>query len=366
MGNYTIMLKPASGLCNIRCQYCFYADLMNIRELESYGRMNRETIHQILENVFHDLTNKDSLTIIFQGGEPTLAGKKFFRELLAYVEEIKTSTVSYSIQTNGMVIDDEWCELFVEHDFLVGLSLDGNDHFHNLYRKDTIGNGTFKKVMAAKKLFDKYQIRYNILSVLTNQMAKHPVEIFKFIKKHNISYTQFIPCLGDLEDTEENQYTLTPENFAYFYQQIYHLWEREIKNGHYYSIKLIDDIGNLLSKGTVGVCGMLGSCSPQIVVEADGTVFPCDFYMTDAYKIGNLRSDSFKTLLQKSRGTLLQNVANARTEKCDTCPYLAIFNGGCKRMKDVMFWDAKQHVCGYREVLSRTAVPLMQLLREYH
>ena len=207
MKHISVLIKPASSLCNIRCKYCFYADISSFRDVRSYGKMTDDTTQKMIANLYLDLEDGDELTLAFQGGEPTLAGIGYFEKLAELVEQqTKRVTVHYAIQTNGMVINQRWCRLFKRYNFLVGLSIDGSPIYHDLNRLDIKGRGTYHRVMATKKLFDDYQIDYNILCVLTNQLAKEAKKVFRFLQENHIRYVQFIPCLDELNAENRSSY----------------------------------------------------------------------------------------------------------------------------------------------------------------
>lgn len=352
MKKVSILIKPASSLCQLRCKYCFYANVSSLREVKSYGKMKKDVYDKLIENVFYDLEDGDELTIAFQGGEPTLAGLSFFEDFIQTVKaQPKKVQVHYSLQTNGMVINPRWAKLLKENNFLVGLSIDGNATYHDLYRLDAKGHGTYHRVMATKKLFDEYQIEYNILCVLTNPLAKEARKVFQFLKQNNIQYVQFIPCLNDLEATERNEYALTPKRFASFYTQLLKLWLEELANGHYMSIKLFDDVYNLLINHQVNACGLTGKCQVQYVIEADGSVYPCDFYVLDDYRLGYIQEQTLRELFEQPIAMKFVCSRQALPEYCQTCPFLKVCGGGCKRMDNAMYVNTENTFCGYRKFL---------------
>jgi len=248
--------------------------------------MAPETADKILDNVFKDA--HDNITFAFQGGEPTLAGLPWFRHFVETVTSRKgKAAVHYSFQTNGLLLDGSWCEFFRENDFLVGLSIDVCKRFHNRNRLSADGGGTFETCMQSKELLEENHVEYNILCVLTNDIANEPDKVWSFIKNEKIHYIQFIPCLKP--DTErESVNALRPLLFAKFYSRLLYRWIKELDAGNYISVKFFDDVVNYFFKGIPSSCGIDGLCRNQYVVEADGGVYPCDFYATDRYKIGNL------------------------------------------------------------------------------
>ena len=188
----SIMIKPASSTCNMQCKYCFYNDVAKNRETPSHGAMSLQTAETVVKKAFA-YADGNPVWFNFQGGEPLLAGKAFFRATLNLISRanIKNSPVFLGIQTNGTLIDDEWCEIFKTNDFLVGLSLDG-DETANVNRVDKDGNPTFQKVVAAAKLLQKHDVNFNILTVLTKDVAMRIGKIYPFFTSQGFKRLQFI------------------------------------------------------------------------------------------------------------------------------------------------------------------------------
>nr|WP_315527886.1 SPASM domain-containing protein [Carnobacterium maltaromaticum] len=369
MKQISVLIKPASSLCNIRCNYCFYANVSSLREVQSFGKMKKETTEKMISNIFVDLNDGDQLTLAFQGGEPTLAGLTYYENIVHLVSnQGKKIKVNYAIQTNGIIINDRWCCFFKENNFLVGLSIDGNPLYHDLNRLDPKGRGTFQRVLQTKKLFDKYDIEYNILCVLTNPLAKEAKKIFRFLKEEQLKYIQFIPCLDDLDATTKNSYVLTPKRFASFYRQFFNLWYSELEKGNYISVKLFDDILNLLVRKQATACGILGNCQIQYVIESDGSVYPCDFYVLDDYRMGYIQEQTLKELFEHDVSNKFVCEKKETKKQCEMCPFQQICHGGCKRMKDAMYVD-KTGFCGYQNIL-KMFVPkideILELLQEVY
>lgn len=348
----SVLIKPASSLCNIRCKYCFYENVSSLRETPSHGKMKEETVQKMIENIFADLNDGDRLTLAFQGGEPTIAGLDYFQHVITLVTAQKKQVeVQYAIQTNGILINKEWCTFLKEHRFLVGLSIDGHPFYHDKNRVDPAGKGTFHRVIETKKMFDDYGIEYNVLCVLTDALAKEATQVFQFLKDENIRYVQFIPCLDDLGASTRNSYSLTPQNFASFYKVILNDWLQELAKGNFISIKLFDDIINLLVNQQVTACGMLGNCSVQYVIEADGSVYPCDFYVLDEYRLGYIQDQTLRELFGQSNAKKFLCSRTSLPDHCSDCPFLKMCRGGCKRMNDAMYVDEAANYCGYQSLL---------------
>ncbi|VBB08302.1 radical sam [Lucifera butyrica] len=348
----SVLVKPMSSQCNLRCRYCFYEDISIHREVPSFGRMSHGTAEKMLENIYRSLSDGDDLTLAFQGGEPMLAGLEYFKDIVSFVEaQDKDVTVHYTLQTNGILLDDSWCEFLKQHGFLLGLSLDGCESLHDRYRVDAEGLGTFPRVLAVKRLLDAYRIEYNVLCVLTAALAQEPDDVYTFLRQEQIGYVQFIPCLAGLSGGKREAYVLTPELFAGFYRRIYDLWFSGLVQGTYMSIRLFDGILNLFAAGRITACGMLGSCRIQYVVEADGSVYPCDFYAIDRYRMGNICEMGLQELFQSSAA---QEFLRCRTKPpayCASCPFGRMCRGGCRRMAEAMYVNEQNDFCGYQAVL---------------
>lgn len=351
MNNICILIKPSSSICNIKCKYCFYLDESKNRAIENNGIMNESVMRQIIDKVID--SSYSNILFSFQGGEPTIAGLDYFKSFIDYVNFRNNNRykINYSIQTNGLLIDNKWCDLLKDNDFLVGLSFDIIENIHNKYRTGINNEGNFyNKVLNTKLLFDKFEIKYNILTVLTSELSKFPKEVYENIKILDIKYTQFIPCLSELYNDIE--YSIKPKDFAYFYKEIFTLWKKDFLNGLYYSIQFFDNIIPLLGGFfTPMTCGINGKCHNQMVIESNGDVFPCDFYCLDKYNIGNIVYDDFKYIYDNKRvkDFIYEYKEKEMSNLCRSCKYFIFCNGGCKRMKKNMYID--NNFCGYKDFL---------------
>ena len=233
MKELSVLIKPASSSCNLRCRYCFYQDVCSYRDVFNYGLMAFDIAEAVINNIFSELEDYSYLQIAFQGGEPTLAGLPFFQKFITLVSSkalAKNIHVEYTIQTNGLLLNNDWFDFFVENDFLVGISLDGPRHIHDSNRYYPDGSGTFDKVMSVIDKLKKNNIPFNILCVLTNESAACPKLLWDFFLSHDLNYIQFIPCLDDLQGNNSST-ALSPQSFSSFYVELYNLWEKELEKG---------------------------------------------------------------------------------------------------------------------------------------
>jgi len=361
MKSVIIMLKPASSLCDMRCEYCFYADVASMRDVKSYGIMQKELVGKMFEKLSSELCEGDRIQFTFQGGEPTLAGIDFYRDFVTRAAALKGVSVSYALQTNGLHIDREWCKLLAEYKFLVGISLDLPTELHDAQRKSSSGGGTAKRVLSAMKLMRECRVDFNVLCTLTRDVAEKPREVWDAIVGLDIEFTQFTPCLGELEGKGESAYALTPELFASFYKEIFGYWYSAYQRGDRRSIKLFDDVVNQMILGRPTGCGMDGVCRPQLVVEADGSTYPCDFYCLDEYKLGNIASNTLGELLSSPAVSAFVTRPHIAPRMCEDCPYRRFCGGNCKRMQREMCASRNGDFCGYRSFLDSCGETLFSL-----
>ncbi len=332
-----LLIKPASGRCNLQCGYCFYCDEMKKRETPAYSMMQADVLRIITQKALE--AAGQSCSFGFQGGEPTLAGLDFYKQAIDYQRQFNVNNVPIynAIQTNGTLIDDEWASFFADNRFLVGLSLDGYESLHDLYREDSAGNGTFKRVMHAVELFKKHNVDFNVLTVVTAQTAKNTKEMYAFFMRQGLANQQYIPCLDPFEEARGNsRYSLTPELYTRFLKNLFDLWYEDRLAGNYVYIRYFENLAGMMLGHPPESCAMAGKCSVQYAIEACGDVFPCDFYMMDAYKIGNIMSDSFQSMDQNRTSLGFIEEAPGRYGQCRTCEWFYFCRNGCKREREFL------------------------------
>lgn len=330
-----VMIKPVSGNCNCRCSYCFYSDVSEHRVIHSYGKMSDATLENIIKKFLE--TAEYECTFAFQGGEPTLAGLAYYKNYVALVNKFnkKNIKVSSCLQTNGLIIDESWAEFFAENNFLIGLSLDGTRKLHDKNRRTANNAGTFKDVLKAIGLFEKYKVRFNILTVVTAQTAENIEYIYSFYRSRNLLYQQYIPCLDPYGQPRGNlSYSLTPTLYADFLIKLFDIWYEDIINGRFIYINYFEDIVGMLTGHAPQSCTLMGVCSPQYVVEADGSIYPCDFYCMDEYYIGNINSHDIQSIdAMRKKNSFIEKPTEIKLE-CMSCQYGFLCRGGCRRDRD--------------------------------
>ncbi len=330
----SIMIKPSSSNCNLKCEYCFYHSLSRERSDFSMGMMSSQTACNVIDSAF-EFAQGDPVYFTFQGGEPLLSSIEFFRDFVEYANKknMKSSRINYCLQTNGTLINDEFAEFFKKNNFLVGVSLDG-DRDMNSYRLYPDGSPSFDEVIKGIDRLKQHDVPFNILSVLTKNTALNFRRAYRFFKQNDLKYIQFIPCLRPLNSSfEENMY-MNNDDYSYFLTKCFNIYYNDYMRGEYVSVRSFDNYILLASGKNAEQCSMNGFCSTQFVVEGDGSVYPCDFYCTDDWYLGNINETSF-SVLYKSKGAVeFLKTSFKLDDTCKKCEFFTVCRGGgCRRNK---------------------------------
>lgn len=331
----SVLMKPSSSMCNMSCDYCFYCDEAQKRSQESYGFMSEQTLKNVIRKTM--LRAEGMISYTFQGGEPTLRGIEFFQKAVAYQRQYNKNHVQVhnSLQTNGLAVNEEWCEFFKENNFLIGLSVDGTEETHNSLRHTKSGEDTFSRIYESAKLMDKYQVEYNILTVVTKNIAENIKDIYASYKKRGWNYQQYIACLDPLGEAHgQTPFSLSPEVYGQFLINLFDLWYEDFKRGTQPYIRQFENYVGLAIGYTAESCDQRGSCGIQNVVEADGSVYPCDFYMLDEYRLGNFNQHCLDVINAKRREIGFVERSLKLDDSCNACKYYQLCRGGCQRNRD--------------------------------
>ena len=332
----SVLIKPASGNCNMRCRYCFYADEQEHREVFSHGIMSKDTMHKIIDRVLE--YGEHTCTIAVQGGEPTLAGLDFYEDMAEYIDAApnpRRIRFQYAIQTNGYNIDENWARFWARNHYLVGVSVDGPKELHDRYRRDAAGKGTFNRVMSGIRVLEKYHVEYNILTVVTAATARNGQKLYNFFKKNHIHYQQYIECLDPIEEIPGGQeYSLTPEKYEEFLKSMFDAWYLDAMSGNITYNRYFQNLMLILNGQPPESCSMRGICGIQWVIEADGSVYPCDFYALDQWLLGNVWESDFEKMEQRREELGFVRWSQQVHEDCKTCQWFGLCRGGCRRNRE--------------------------------
>lgn len=335
MPEITLLIKPASGLCNMKCDYCFYADEMHCRTQASYGIMSDFVMEQVVQKALAHASK--TCTFLFQGGEPTLAGLSFYQKWMACEEKYnqKQIKIIHALQTNGYLLQEDWCRFFAQRQYLIGLSIDGVKSTHNACRKDAQGEGTYFKALDAAARLRNAGASFNILTVVTKHIATNIRRIYESYRRHGFVWQQYIACLDPLRALPGSMdYSLTPELYGQFLTDLFHLWKFDLQNGRQPYIRQFENYIGILLGYEPECCEQRGICSFQNVVEADGSVYPCDFYALDHYKLGNLCTDDFATITEREKQSNFLTRFEHPSDTCAACRYYFLCRGGCCRHRE--------------------------------
>lgn len=350
----SVMIKPASSKCNLRCKYCFYCDVAKSRVESDKGIMSFKTAENVIKKALD--FGSDSVSFTFQGGEPLLAGIDFFREFVSLVDKynVNNLSVAYFLQTNATLIDEEWCSFFKKHKFLLGVSLDGNEQ-QNRYRVYPDGRQSFNDVVDCIELLKKHGVSFNIVSVLTKQLSNTLRDSYKFFKSMGIQYLQYIPCLNNFND-EKGKYSMDNDDYLNYLTCAFKLYYNAKIRATNISIRQFDNYCLLCRNQNAEQCGMNGICSNQFVVEGDGSVYPCDFYCTDEFYLGNINESSFYEMYNSSITVEFIKDSFKLKDECRSCEVFYLCRGGgCKRNRESFDYCMayKEFFSTYRDKLSQ-------------
>ncbi|MBQ3046282.1 MAG: radical SAM protein [Clostridia bacterium] len=329
MRQMTALIKPASSACNLKCSYCFYCDEAASREKNAKALMSIDTAENLIKKMFDFCGDNSTLTFMFQGGEPLLAGVDFFEAFIRTAENHKTkgSKIYYSLQTNGTLINEDFCKLFKENDFLIGVSVDGNKELHDKNR-----SASFDSAIQGIELLKKHGVSFNILSVITSQTDASM--LFDFYMRNGFRDVQPIYCLDPLSG-EKDDYSLNAKQLARFKKRLFNLWFAEVSKGNHFYVRDFDNLLSLITKGVAEQCGASGRCNAQLVVEADGTCYPCDFYCLDEFECLNINEASINDILNCEGLKKFFEHSEPVNTLCASCPVKALCGGGCKRYRSL-------------------------------
>jgi uncharacterized protein len=313
----SLLIKPASAVCNLDCEYCFYLD----RDADPYKalparRMTLETLERLVESYL--VYSYPHSSFIFQGGEPTLAGLPFFEKLVEFQTRHgrKGQVVSNAMQTNAVLLDENWCRLFREYNWFLGVSLDGPEPMHDLYRYNKQGRGTWKRVMESVELLQKQSVPFNILCVVSQANAAHAVELYRFFKSLGVDNLQFIPLAEFDAAGKPLPFALTPEQYGRFLVELFDAWWPDRATMH---IRFFDNIAESLRGLKPSTCTMHESCDSYVVVEYNGDVFPCDFFVEKPWKLGNILADSWGDIAARPRRFQFAGKKSIAHPECQVC-----------------------------------------------
>jgi uncharacterized protein len=355
----SLLIKPASAVCNLDCSYCFYLD----READPYKslparRMTTETLERLVDTwLFYSYP---ASTFAFQGGEPTLAGLPFFEKLVEFQKHYGRNgqSVSNALQTNAILLDDNWARLFKEYNWLLGVSLDGPEEVNDLYRYNKEGRGTWKRVIQSIETLQKHHVEFNCLCVLSQANVDKPRELYRFYRSLGVDNLQFIPLAEFDGNGNPLPFTITPQQYGRFLCEVFDLWwpdRRKVR------VRFFDNTAEALAGMKPGTCTMHETCDSYVVVEYNGDIYPCDFFVEGGWKLGNMTLDSWSEIARRQRRYSFASKKTLAHAECQVCEYQSICHGGCPKFRhgpNRRFEDLDYFCSAYKMIFAKSVGPL--------
>jgi len=349
-----VVAKPIGPVCNLTCEYCFYLEKQSLFGPGEQYRMSDSVLSAFITNY---ITSQPTpiVEFVWQGGEPTLLGIDFFKRVMELQKPFSgTKSITNSLQTNGTLLNEEWCRFLKIHKFMVGISLDGPKEIHNRYRKDKKGNGTFDWVYRGLTLLQKHKVEYNVMACVARETAAYPLEVYRFFKDTGVEFIQFTPIVERLPDahsahiglhlaapaaldcengeTEVTPWTVVPEAYGDFLIALYEEWVRHDVGKVFvmnFEWALNAWIGN-----PSPVCVHAKQCGRSLVIEHNGDVYACDHCVYPQYRLGNIMNDTLPRMVEKSlQSGFGVSKETALPRWCRECDVLAACQGGCPKQR---------------------------------
>ncbi len=365
---FHIMAKPTGSACNLHCNYCFFLKKEKLYPGSNF-RMSDE-VHEAYIRQLLEAHAVPQVTVAWQGGEPTLMGRDFFRRSVELQKKYARpgTRIENTFQTNGILLNDEWCQFFHQNSFLIGLSLDGPQKLHDLYRKDRGGQGTFTRVLKAARLLQQYRVEFNILCTVNSKNADHPLELYRFFRDElGAHYLQFIPIVerdnqtGYQEGSKVTDRSVRPEQFGRFLIGIFDEWVKK-------------DVGNIFVlnfdgalAGWLGMAGTLcifgPTCGLGMALEHNGDLYSCDHFVEPNYYLGNiLETPMIDLVASEKQQRFGQDKKDSLPQYCRECEVLHICNGECPKNRFLETPDGEAgltYLCaGYKAFFKHADKPM--------
>jgi uncharacterized protein len=330
MKSFSLLVKPASADCNLRCEYCFYLGRCQLYPETKKHRMSNEVLERMISSFLQ--TQQPNYSFGWQGGEPTLMGLPFFRKVIEFQQQYGRSgaSVSNGLQTNTTLIDDEFAQHLAKYNFLVGVSIDGPPHMHDHYRKYINGRGAHESVMKGLDALKRRKVEYNVLTLVNHRNVKHPSEIYYYLRDElGVTFHQYIECVEFDNDGNLMPFAVTGKEWGDFLCTIYDEWIKG--DTRKVSVRLFDSILTMMVENQANCCSMSRNCRQYLVVEHNGDIYPCDFYVYPEWKLGNIMENSWEEMLESP---LYREFGERKTqwnEACEECAYQKFCVGCCPK-----------------------------------
>ncbi len=374
---FHLLAKPTGAVCNLACQYCFFLSKEKLYP-DSPFRMTDEMLEEYIRQ-YIEAQRVPEASIAWQGGEPTLMGLDFFRRSVDLVEKHKKPkmTIQHTMQTNGTLLDDEWCEFFAEHGFLIGISIDGPAKLHNAYRVDKGGNPSFDRVMRGVEFLKKHKVDFNILCTVHAANGDYPLEVYRFFRDElEAEFVQFIAIVerdnetGFQEGKTVTDRSVEPEQWGNFLMGVFDEWVRRDVGQTY--VQFFDvALGNWVG-APPSLCVFSPTCGTALALEHNGDLYSCDHFVEPKYFLGNIAETHMMELVASDKQQKFgRDKLDTLPSYCQECDVLFACHGGCPKNRFVETPDGEpglNYLCaGYKAFFHHIDQPMRimaELLRQ--
>ena len=375
-----VMLKPAGAHCNLACKYCYYLEKNNLYQNTPRHLMSDEMLEQFTREYIEAQTMPQVL-FTWHGGEPLMRSIDFYKKALALQKKYAHGKqIDNVIQTNGTLLTDEWCEFFAQNHWLVGISIDGPQEYHDHYRVTPAGKPSWEKVMQGISLLKKHRVEWNAMAVVNAYNAEHPLEFYHFFRDNGCQYLQFTPIVERLTEHEDGRTlasladdreipladaSVTPQQWGNFLCTIFDDWVRHDVGKTFVEIfdcTLANWMGVL-----PGICAYSKECGHAGVMEHNGDVYSCDHFVFPEYKLGNIRDQSLIDMLYGEKQQAFSRLKHTSLPRqCKECDMEFACHGECPKNrfeKDKYGEPGLNYLCqGYYQYYSHVA-PYMDFMK---
>jgi uncharacterized protein len=361
----SVLIKPAGPDCNMACAYCFYREKDVLFEGVPVHRMSEAVLEETMRQLLGQPIS--SISIGWQGGEPTLMGRPFFEKAVELQARFgRGKTVGNGLQTNGLLLDKPWADFLRRYQFLVGLSLDGPEDVHDRYRRLAGGRPSWRKVVDAAKLLLDAGVAVNALTVVNDLTAGRAREIYEFHRGLGLVHMQFIPCVetDPARPGSAAPFAASGEAFGRFLAEVFDLWLADFREGAPTTfVRFFDSVFYRYVGLEPPECDLAAACGTYLVVEHNGDVFACDFFVEPEWKLGNVMDGRLVHMLNSARQSRFGARKADLPSACAGCEWLALCRGGCPkdRLRDPSDAGLNHFCAGFKIFFEHADARLKQL-----
>lgn len=383
LSGFNLLAKPTGPVCNLDCAYCYYLEKEKMYPGTSNFRMSEETLEVFTRKYIHEQPGPE-VTFVWQGGEPALLGLDYYKTALRFQKKYGSGKqIHNSFQTNGVLLNDEWCQFFRENNFLIGISIDGPEKLHDAYRLNKGGKGTFSKVVRGIELLKKHKVDFNTLTVVNDINSEKPLEVYHFLKQIGSGFIQFIPIIEYIsadhspeklslvlpehktkKEAELAPWSVRPLKFGKFLSAIFDEWVK--KDVGRYFVQIFD--ATLANEAGVpaGICVFNERCGDALAIEHNGDIYSCDHFVYPEYKLGNINTSTLKKMLllpeQQKFGDDKYDTLPLQCKQCDVYKYC---RGECPKNRFLTTQSGEQglnYLCEGYKLFFRHVKPYMRFM----